>query len=514
MKLGIKLMLAPAITALVALSGAAVNALMMDRQAGANAAAFKDDLRQLHSITHTEENLGKMHAGAYRTMTLIASLDDAAVKVYRQDLKKQSDDIRREVSRLTEADSSVAPDAVKSVLAALTDYAKQADAAVDLASGDPNTGVAMMQSADASFKKISAGMAAVINAIDSAAAERAAAGASRARSTTFLLLGASALATLVVLGLCLGVLRRVARDLRHAADVARQVADGQLDVRVDSQRNDELGDLQQALGAMVQRLADVLRSVQQSAQHIARAGAEIASGNQDLSRRTDDSSGNLQQVNCSLDELTSSVQLSSSAASQASQLAHDASAVAVRGGEVVSQVVQTMDGINDSSRRIADIIGTIDGIAFQTNILALNAAVEAARAGEQGRGFAVVASEVRSLAKRSADAAREIKALISASVERVADGSRQVQAAGATMGEIVSSVQLVSQRIGAVTQSSAQQNQGIALVNGAVVALDQMTQQNSALVAQSASAAQALSDEARALEQIVNRFRLGASVAA
>jgi methyl-accepting chemotaxis protein len=233
-----------------------------------------------------------------------------------------------------------------------------------------------------------------------------------------------------------------------------------------------------------------------------------------LSSRTEQTASNLQQAASSMAQLTGTVKQSADAARQANQLANSAAEVAARGGVAVSQVVATMDDINTSSRKIADIIGVIDSIAFQTNILALNAAVEAARAGEQGRGFAVVAAEVRSLAARSAAAAKEIKSLIGASVDKVEGGSRQVADAGRTMNEIVSSVQRVSDIIGEITAASAEQSEGIGQVNGSVAQLDQMTQQNAALVEQSAAAAESLKSQAQVLREVVSNFRLAAPAAA
>jgi methyl-accepting chemotaxis protein len=307
------------------------------------------------------------------------------------------------------------------------------------------------------------------------------------------------------------MLRRVMAALRQAAELADAVSKGDLAACAATDRADEIGDLQRALGRMVAQLRDSMQTVQQTAQHIANAGAEIATGNQDLSQRTEQTAGNLQQAAASLEQLTSAVRQSAESAGQASALAQTAAAVAHRGGSAVGQVVATMDEINQASRRIGDIVGTIDGIAFQTNILALNAAVEAARAGEQGRGFAVVASEVRSLAQRSAAAAREIKGLIGSSVDKVDAGARQVREAGATMTEIVASVQRVADIIGQITAASAEQSHGIGEVSGAVGQLDHMTQQNAALVEQSAAAAEQLSDQARALTGIVAQFRVAAT---
>jgi len=265
-----------------------------------------------------------------------------------------------------------------------------------------------------------------------------------------------------------------------------------------------------ALKRALEHLHRAMRDVEQTASSIGTASTEIAAGNSDLSTRTEQTASSLQQTASSMEQLTGTVKQSASSARTANMLASQAADVADRGGKVVSEVVATMEDIAASSRKIADIIGTIDGIAFQTNILALNAAVEAARAGEQGRGFAVVASEVRSLAQRSAEAAKEIKALIGASVDRVSSGSKLVADAGGTMNEIVVAVQRVTQMIGDITAAADEQSSGIVQVNTAVTQLDQMTQQNAALVEQSAAAADSLKQQAVRLAGVVSVFKLSA----
>ncbi|WP_304622759.1 methyl-accepting chemotaxis protein [Roseateles caseinilyticus] len=308
--------------------------------------------------------------------------------------------------------------------------------------------------------------------------------------------------------LAVRISRSIIGPLTEAKRFAERMADGDLSRAPEVRGSDESAEMMQALAAMQRSLSGIVGQVRESAESIQVASSEVASGNMDLSQRTEQTASNLQQAASAVAELTGTVHQSADAAMTAKQLAGTAAETAGRGGEVVSRVVSTMGEINGASRKIADIIGVIDGIAFQTNILALNAAVEAARAGEQGRGFAVVAGEVRSLAQRSAEAAREIKALINASVERVEAGTGLVNDAGATMTDIVGSVQRVADIIGEISAAAAEQSQGIAQVNGTVTELDQMTQQNAALVEESAAAAQSLKEQAVRLAGLVSSFKL------
>lgn len=314
----------------------------------------------------------------------------------------------------------------------------------------------------------------------------------------------------IALGILLAVAiaRIVSRPLQDAVRVAQTVAAGDLTSHIESHTIDETGLLLQALKEMNQSLLQVVSEVRQGTDEIAAATTEIAEGNMDLSNRTENQASSLEETASSMEEITSTIKHNSDNARQANQLSHSASAVAQKGGDVVSQVVNTMGSINESSKKIVDIIAVIDGIAFQTNILALNAAVEAARAGEQGRGFAVVASEVRNLAQRSASAAKEIKELINDSVDKVGQGTRLVDQAGETMKEVVDSVKRVSDIISEITAAGTEQSAGIEQINIAVTQMDQMTQQNAALVEEAAAAAGALQNQAQNLSRIVSVFKL------
>ncbi len=316
------------------------------------------------------------------------------------------------------------------------------------------------------------------------------------------------------LALLLGVIiawflmRSITRPMSRAVEVAQKVAAGDLTSQVEVTSTDETGQLLQALKDMNESLKKIVGEVRASTDTISTASKQIAQGNADLSQRTEEQASSLEETASSMEELTSTVKQNAENAKQANQLAAGASDVAVKGGHVVKQVVDTMSGISESSKKIVDIIGVIDGIAFQTNILALNAAVEAARAGEQGRGFAVVASEVRNLAQKSAAAAKEIKALIGDSVEKVGAGTKLVDEAGKTMAEIVTSVKRVTDIMAEITAASQEQSTGIEQVNTAITQMDAVTQQNSALVEEAAAAAESMQEQASILAQAVSVFKL------
>jgi methyl-accepting chemotaxis protein len=327
-------------------------------------------------------------------------------------------------------------------------------------------------------------------------------------SATALMIGLGIAAVLLGIGFAWWITHSITQPMNEAVKIAQTVASGDLSSVIEVKSKDETGQLLQALKDMNNSLVRIVGEVRFSTEAIATASTQIASGNLDLSSRTEQQASSLEETASSMEELNSTVKQNADNARQANQLALTASEVAMKGGNVVSQVVETMGSINDSSKKIVDIIGVIDGIAFQTNILALNAAVEAARAGEQGRGFAVVAAEVRTLAQRSAAAAKEIKNLIGDSVGKVNDGARLVDDAGTTMKEVVASVRRVTDIMGEITAAGHEQTAGIEQIHQAVMQMDQVTQQNAALVEEAAAAAESLQDQARNLVQVVSVFKL------
>ncbi len=380
----------------------------------------------------------------------------------------------------------------------------------DLVEGDKKDEAATLMNAE-TFPALEALLGATRVLVDKQHKDIEADGAVTERDIEFsrnLMIGMGIAALLVSIALAYLITASITGPLNEAVAIAKSVAAGDLTTRIEVHSHDEMGELLTALKDMNASLARTVGNVRQSTHTISTASSEIASGNLDLSSRTESQASSLEETASSMEELTSTVKQNADNARQANQLVISASSVAVRGGQVVAQVVDTMASIKESSRKIVDIIGVIDGIAFQTNILALNAAVEAARAGEQGRGFAVVAAEVRNLAQRSAGAAKEIKTLIGDSVEKVDGGGRLVDEAGQTMELIVTSVKQVADIMSEITAASEEQSLGIEQVNEAITQMDEMTQQNAALVEQAAAAAQSMQDEAGTLSEAVAVFTL------
>ena len=466
---------------------------------------------------HSEHALRAMLKARVAEQSMVANnLDNTAIEGYKKSWDQALKDSETEINALGGLmDSDEALEGVKAIGRTVQTYRGAFEgfhrSLIKGSFPDVKEATEAMGPVNAAFLAVERGLSAHQKVVDEVSVDIEA-GVSqlvKAVGATLIAVLAGALVAGVVVALT--VSRSILRPLDAAQSQATRIASGDLAHDVDVQGHDEAARTLQSLQRMTEALRRIVGEVRASADSIQTACSEVATGNLDLSRRTEQAATNLQQAADVIGQLTLNVQQSADSARAANQLASSASDVAQRGGEVVSQVVATMTEIHASSAKIADIIGVIDGIAFQTNILALNAAVEAARAGEQGRGFAVVAGEVRSLAQRSAEAAREIKILIDSSVQRVDAGSRLVQAAGSTMTDIVASVQRVCDTIGEITSAVTEQSHSIGQVNGAVNQLDQVTQQNAALVEQSAAAADSLHEQANRLVAAVASFRLGAS---
>ena len=516
MKLARKLLIVPLGVAFIAFSAGGLNAVLMIREAALARSNFEADAELLRAVSDARNQLGQAHAGVYRTQAIFDSMKKEEVLVFRNDTKKQVQGIQRVVGLAADLNGGTDATSDSELTAHITQatalvqaYGKQVDKALELTEVEANMGVAAMRSAEKTYVELSKSIQLLMQRRDTLHAQQVEATRSRILNTLLLLGGLGLLATAGAVWAAWVMQRRVVQDLARAVHVSTAVAAGQLTVEVPSRGDDEIGDLLRSQSHMVAQLRESMQTVRLANDSISNAAHEIATGNTDLSGRTEQAASALQRTASSMEQLTGTVRQTADSARTANQLAASASSVAERGGVAVSQVVATMNEIHGSAKRIADIIGTIDGIAFQTNILALNAAVEAARAGEQGRGFAVVASEVRNLAQRSAAAAREIKQLIGHSTERVQTGTQQVAAAGATMNEIVVSVRRVSDIIGEISAATAEQSAGIGQVNSAVADLDGMTQQNAALVEQSAAAAESLRAQATRLADVLSRFELG-----
>jgi methyl-accepting chemotaxis protein len=512
MKLSIKLMIAPVVTTALLLAGTASGLWLFNDTQKNSEREFTTTSQLRESMDQQRLGMAIVNAAVYRTVALIGSMDGPAQERARKNIAGQTSEVAGMLSTLA-TQASDGP--LKAELATAHDrtlaFGKAADAAIDMAAVDPNTGVAALQSADAEWKKASEALTRSVGMVNADSTKRMDGHHDRTERWIWVAAALAGLASLATLWMARRVQRQSMTAIHTAVAAAAVVADGNLQPAAFAARDDEIGDLLKAQARMVAQMHDVVAHVRDSAQALQTASAEVASGSFDLSNRTVQTAASLQQANSSMEELAVTLQSTADAAEQANTLVASATEVAVRGGQVVAEVVATMQGINDSSRRIADIIGVIDGIAFQTNILALNAAVEAARAGEQGRGFAVVASEVRGLAHRSASAAKEIKGLIGDSVGKVQAGAELVGQAGETMRDIVVSVRKVQDIIATISAAATQQSAGISQVNSTVAELENATQQNAALVEESAAAADNLKQQSALLAATVATFTLSDS---
>ena len=467
---------------------------------------------------HTSQSADMMH-DAVRGDSQLALLgasegDPARIAEAAKALKAHADTFNQELATLqTLPLSDTSRAALVAAQPVVKRYLEAAEQAIKNASGAKLAAQESANTVQTVFGELETMLAALSDSIEKTGDEQSARAKAGVAQAAVAIGIALLLATTLTVAVALWMARRMSQPMTEAVKTAEQLAHGDLTVDIRSSGNDETVQLLDALVRMRDGFVRIVHDVKSNADSMASASQQIAHGNADLNQRTEEQASALEETAASMEELSSTVKQNADNARQANQLALGASTVAIKGGEVVGQVVQTMKGINDSSKKIADIIGVIDGIAFQTNILALNAAVEAARAGEQGRGFAVVASEVRSLAGRSADAAKEIKSLINASVERVEQGTALVDQAGATMTEVVSSIKRVTDIMGEISAASTEQSAGVAQVGEAVSQMDRATQQNASLVEQSAAAAESLKAQAQALVQAVAVFKLGAGEA-
>ncbi|MDB5956153.1 methyl-accepting chemotaxis protein [Ramlibacter sp.] len=511
MKIWHKILVAPAVAIVFLLALGAVSWQMLNRQ---NAAL--EDLARVRMVSsqiaaEASGDLSEVHSNVYRLFTWIANLKEDQIKKVSDEQHQRIEVLVRNLSTLEKQPGLSAPEKklLGDIQPMLTKYRKMVDDAIDMSSMDVATGAMSMQAADAQYLSVLKDLSALVALEKKIGADSYEAAAAAARAAMGVLLAILAAAVVSSLAIAFILSRAIVRPLHDAIATADQIAHGDLSVAVHVRGSDETADLLRALSSMAMNLRQLVSEVANGSHMVADTSAQIAQGNQDLSQRTEEQASTLEETASSMEELTSTVSLNAQNARQASQLAVGASEVARKGGQVVGEVVSTMNGISESSRKIADIIGVIDGIAFQTNILALNAAVEAARAGEQGRGFAVVAAEVRNLAQRSAAAAKEIKTLIGESVNKVDNGAKLVDAAGRTMQEIVASVKKVSDLIAEIAAASEEQDAGIQQINTAVTQMDQVVQQNASLVEEAAAATESMKGQAANLLQMVGRFKLG-----
>ncbi len=510
MKVWHKVLVPPLVAIVFLLALGAVSVTLMARQGIAIGTLIKNRGGSMSLALAAFQETGQVQASAYRTFLAAGAIGEEQVRAAAADHAKRLDGFEKKASEYA-ALPNLEPEErelAASALASLAVYRRHLAAAMREAIADPGAAKMALQSADQAFQDLGRTFTALAELQSRLAAASSAQGAADFRNMLVAILGIAVFAAAASLATALLMARRVVHPMRTAIAAAGEIARGDLATEVAVRGRDETAELLRAQARMKQDLRELVSEVAGRAHAVHQASEQIAQGNQDLSQRTEMQASTLEETASSMEELTSTVQQNAENARVASELALAASAVARRGGEVVGQVVSTMGGISGSSRRISEIIGVIDGIAFQTNILALNAAVEAARAGEQGRGFAVVATEVRSLAQRSAAAAREIKDLIGASAGQVDAGARLVSSAGQTMEEIVASVGRVSDLIAEIAAASQEQSSGIAQVNTAIAQMDQVVQQNASLVEEATAATEAMKAQAAALLHVVSRFRL------
>ncbi|HEX2200342.1 MAG TPA: methyl-accepting chemotaxis protein [Burkholderiales bacterium] len=516
MRLSFKLMIAPlvAIAFLVGLGAASYSALTLQQEAADK--FYQGVFGRYRSVVEIGSVVGDVHAGIYRLLSLSGNADESRLVAAGGDVKWRLEEAKNTLTRLASLGEDPGRRDVVLLASAtekLAQYAQAVEVAIALGTVNASNGTTAMQSADSAYQALSADLGALVESERNKAEKLFGTTRSayrKAWDTMLVLAAAAVIASLLVAAL---QARAMVARLRRASNSAEALARGDLRRRTHKDSKDEVGQMLAALGNSTEQLARLVGTVRQITESVQAAAGEIARGNQDLSARTEEQASSLEETASSLEELTTTVRQNADNAQRASQLAADATGAASKGGQVVQQVVETMDRITGSSRKISEITAVIDSIAFQTNLLALNAAVEAARAGEQGRGFAVVAAEVRSLAQRSSGSAKEIKRLIEESVDLVQSGSQLVGQAGSTMDEIMDAVKRVTEIVTAITTASQEQSMGIDQVNQAMAQIDRVTQQNAALVEEAAASAESLQDQASRLVSAIVAFKLDDAVA-
>ena len=509
--IGVKVSLAPAFVALCLLVVAAVGWFANRSLTNELHEIGDEGVARIVKAETLAQELTQLHQLIYQSLTWEAIGQRAEM------IKQLDDRIGAQLQAFEKAVHAAASDAAlsdkdRAVLAPIaqgyTAYAKSARDTLEIKTAGVATAASFVVTLDNQFAATQQQLKDYIAREQAQTAQSVAEASATAQRHSHVILGAT-LAALVLAGLMsVAIVRAISQPLGHAAQLAGQLAQGDLTRIEQATSADATGRVLAALGEVSRGLSGIVVDIRRTADEISTASGEIATGNSDLSSRTENTAAALQETAASIEQLAATIRNSADHAREANTMAHDASNVAREGGQMVADVIQTMEAINAQAKKIGEIIGTIDGIAFQTNILALNAAVEAARAGEQGRGFAVVASEVRSLAQRSASAAKEIKTLIDDSVAKVGSGSELVERAGTTMDEVVASVRQVADIVSEITAASSEQSDGISQVNLAITDMDQTTQQNAALVEQAAAAAEAMQEQAARLSEVVSQFKV------
>jgi methyl-accepting chemotaxis protein len=507
-----KIIAAPGTAILFLVILGAVSYGVMARQNASLEDMYKRRFANYQLAANAAQAVSEVHSNVYRLFTWLSTLKEDRITQITNEQRKRVDEVLAKIGQFG-ADPGTGPEERKlaeSIVKVLTKYRRDFGQSIDISTVDINTGMATMQAADAEFQAVLKDLNALVQIEDALARESYDSARGAFDKVVLAFLAILALSVAVSAALTLVMSRRIVRPLRRAIGAAGRIADGDLVTDIHVAGRDETGELLRALADMKGNLHSLVTEVTAGAHTVADTSVQIAQGNADLSQRTEEQASTLEETASSMEELTSTVTQNAQNARQASERAVNASEIARKGKQVVGEVVSTMNGITESSRKIADIIGVIDGIAFQTNILALNAAVEAARAGEQGRGFAVVAAEVRNLAQRSATAAKEIKTLIGDSTGKVHAGAQLVEAAGRTMEEIVGSVKDVSDLLAEIAAATQEQSSGIGQVNTAVAQMDGVVQQNASLVEEAAAATESMKQQAAALLHLVSRFRVNA----